>query len=149
MPIENFPFSANGGGIARPYLPVLIINPHMGKRVSTFALIDTGADECAIPAGYAFILGHDLVKGREKIIGTGNGYTAAYTHTTTMEIFHPVTKSVIYRMSDIPVDFLPNLHAVLLGASNFLDRFILTVDYPQQIFSIKYPPNHHVSAVDS
>jgi len=56
-----------------------------------------------------------------------------------MEVVHPDTGSVIYRVGDIPVDFLPNLHTLLLGVSNLLGDFILAVDYPQQIFSVKYP----------
>jgi hypothetical protein len=42
-------------------------------------------------------------------------------------------------MENTPVDFLPNLNVVLLGASNFLSQFILTIDYPNKKFSIKYP----------
>jgi len=106
MPVENFSFSANGSGVMRPYLSIRIINPHTGKSLISYGLIDTGADECAIPAGYAFVLGHDLAQGKEETIGTSNGDTMAYAHTTTIEVIHPETRNVIYRIDDIPINFL-------------------------------------------
>jgi hypothetical protein len=47
MPVRNYPFSViRPGDIARPYLPVTIINPNTEKQVGVYTLIDTGADEC-------------------------------------------------------------------------------------------------------
>lgn len=61
MPIRNYPFSiTRPGDMARPYLPISIINPATNKYLKVFALIDTGADECAFPASFAPLLGHDL-----------------------------------------------------------------------------------------
>jgi len=137
MPIRDCPFT-NCGGVYRPILPVKIVNPHTGKSYSTRGIIDTGADECAIPAALASLLGHKQA-GKTKTIGTGNGVTAAYAHTTKFEIYHPVLGDLIYTIPDTPVDFLPNLHIVLLGANNFLSRLVLTIDYPNKRFSIKYP----------
>jgi len=34
---------------------------------------------------------------------------------------------------------MPNLGIVLLGVNNFLGNFVLNIDYPQKVFSIKYP----------
>jgi hypothetical protein len=54
MLVENYPFtSARPGDVARPYLPVTIINPENSKQLNFFALLDTGADECAFPASFA------------------------------------------------------------------------------------------------
>jgi len=40
MPVRNYPFfSTMPGDIARPYLPVTIINPERGNRIKVFALI--------------------------------------------------------------------------------------------------------------
>jgi hypothetical protein len=139
MPIDRFPFSANGGGVCRPCLAVRIINPHTGLGFPTYGMIDTGADECAIPAVFAPLLGHDLLKGTSKRIQTGNGETVAYSHTTAVEIIDPRDNAVVYRIDDTPVDFMPNLHVVLLGVRNFLGRFVLTIDYPKRVFSIKLP----------
>lgn len=125
--------------IPRPILPINIINPHTGLLYSTFGIIDTGADECAIPAGIASILGHNLQTGSTKIIGTGNGETIAFAHTTKFEIFHPSSFRLIYTIHDTPIDFMPNLHVVLLGVNNFLGKFILNIDYPHEVFSVSFP----------
>jgi len=46
MIARDYPFSvARPGDTARPYLPVTIANPHTGKQLRVYALIDTGADE--------------------------------------------------------------------------------------------------------
>lgn len=74
-----------------------------------------------------------------KLISTGNGETAAYAHTTKFEIFHPETAEPLYTIEETPIDFMPNLHVVLLGVNSFLSRFILAIDYPNKKFSIKYP----------
>lgn len=125
-------------------LPINIHNPHTGKSVFAWGLIDTGADECALPAYYANILGHDLMKGTAKQIGTGNGFTNAFAHTTRIDIFSaaaadPLATPAVYTIPDTPIDFMPNLHCVLLGVRNFMSRFVLTIDYPNKVYSIKNP----------
>lgn len=133
MPIRNYPFSIiRPGDIARPYLPVTIINPDTNKRVSVYALIDTGADECAFPASFAPIIGHNLQAGQPKRVSTGNGITIAYGHTTRISIEE-------FSTQDVLVDFMPNLNIPLLGVRSFLSNFILTIDYPSKVFSLLLP----------
>jgi len=94
MPLDNCPFGYFLDKTTRPYLQVKIGNPHSDSCcIATHGLIDTGADECAVPAIFADILGHDLQKGVTKTIGTGNGLTTVYIHTTTFEIYHPCNKT--------------------------------------------------------
>jgi predicted aspartyl protease len=130
MPIRNYPFSIiRRGDLGRPYLPVTIVNPDIPKQLKVYALIDTGADECAFPASFAPILGHNLQAGYGKRISTGNGITTAYSHTTRIIIEGFSTQEVL-------VDFMPNLNIPLLGVKSFLSNFILTVDYPNRVFSL-------------
>ena len=130
MLIENYPFTITRvGDIARPYLPITIINPENQKEINVFALIDTGADECALPATFALPLGHNLQSGYQKRISTGNGITIAYSHTVCIKAFNFLTENVL-------IDFMPNLHIPLLGVKSFLSNFILKIDYPKKIFSI-------------
>jgi len=130
MPIRNYPFSIiRRGDLARPYLPVTIVNPDIPKQLKVYALIDTGADECAFPASFAPILGHNLQAGYSKRISTGNGISTAYSHTTRIIIEGFSTQEVL-------VDFMPNLNIPLLGVKSFLSNFILTVDYPNRVFSL-------------
>src|SRR3972149_5892931 len=103
MPISNFPFtSIRPGDIARPYLPITIINPINGRQMKALAIIDTGADECAFPASFATILGHDLQAGQLKKVSTGNGITISYSHTNQIFIEG-------FSTQDVLVDFMPNL----------------------------------------
>lgn len=133
MPIRNYPFSIlRPGDIARPYLPVTIMNRDTNNQVRVYALIDTGADECAFPASFASLLGHNLQAGQLKRISTGNGITIAYSHTARIIVEN-------FSTQDVLVDFMPNLKIPLLGAKSFLSNFILTVDYPNSIFSLMLP----------
>ncbi len=130
MPVHNYPFSViKPGDIARPYLPITIINPYSDKRLKVYALIDTGADECAFPASLAPIIGHNLQSGHQKKISTGNGITVAYGHLTRIEIEG-------FSTQDVQVDFMPNLYIPLLGVRSFLSNFFLTIDYPNKVFSL-------------
>ncbi len=87
MKIESIPFrKLSPNDIARMWLPVTIINPTTHKSIKVFGLIDTGADECALPALYAARLGHNLESGEEKEINTGNGVTIAFLPESLMLI---------------------------------------------------------------
>jgi predicted aspartyl protease len=138
MPLTNYPFTLSNG-IYRPTLQIRIVNPHTGLSQRTYGLIDTGADECAVPASYAPLLGHDLKKGGMKRVNTGNGIAIAYVHTTRFDILDPLTGAVAYTINDTPIDFLANLHLVLLGVKSFLSNFVLHIDYPRKVFSLKKP----------
>ena len=133
MSARDYPFSViRPGDIARPYLPIIIINPDTEKQINVYALIDTGADECAFPASFASLLGHNLQEGQLKRISTGNGITIAYGHTTRI-----IVES--FSTQDVLVDFMPNLNIPLLGVKSFLSNFILKVDYPNRAFSLMLP----------
>ena len=96
MLVEDYPFTAaRPGDVARPYLPVTIINPENEKQLNFFALIDTGADECAFPASFAAPLGHNLQSGYQKKISTGNSITIAYGHTVNIKTFNFTAEKII------------------------------------------------------
>lgn len=130
MLIENYPFiTTRPGDIARPYIPITLLNPANQKEINVFALVDTGADECALPASFAPILGHNLKTGFQKRISTGNGITIAYGHTVCIKAFGYSTENIV-------IDFMPNLYIPLLGVKSFLNNFILKIDYPNKVISI-------------
>lgn len=115
MPVHNYPFSViRPGDIPRPYLPVTIINPATNMQIRVYALIDTGADECALPASFATILGHNLQAGQPKKISTGNGLTIAYSHITRILVEG-------FSTQDSLVDFMPNLNPTTILAYNILN----------------------------
>ena len=124
------PFIAlNPDEVKRPFLPLTIINPATKRKINAYALIDTGADECALPSFIASAIGHDLQAGTPKKISTGNGISSAYSHTVRFQIGDFIT-------DDVAIDFMPNLHMPLLGVKSFLSKFVLTIDYPAQCFSL-------------
>ena len=133
MSILEFTFlKLHNYDLPRPWLPIVIEIPHTvpPKIIRTYGLIDTGADECAIPAGYASLLGHNLQAGIQKIINTGNGPSIAYSHTLCIDVQG-------LRSDNVLIDFMPNLSVILLGVKNFLEKFVLTVDYPNNAFSLR------------
>jgi len=131
MEFHNIPFTKlTPDDLPRPWLPVTVFNPHSNKKIRIFGLIDTGADECALPASYAAILGHNLLLGQTKEINTGNGKTLAYSHTVQIEMGD-------FTISDTLIDFMPNLYVPLLGVRSFLSNFILTINYPDLTFSLE------------
>jgi clan AA aspartic protease len=134
VPVRNYPFTIiRPGDVARPYLPITVKNPDTNKQIQVYALIDTGADECAFPASFASLLGHNLLAGQQKKISTGNGITIAYSH-----IAHIIIDE--FSTEDVLIDFMPNLYIPLLGVKSFLSNFILTIDYPNKIFSLTLYP---------
>ena len=122
-----------------------ITNPH--TKVAPFvtlAIIDTGADECAFPAEGATLLGHDLESVQPKPIDTAGGITWAYPHTSRIEILEKrpdgsAGDKVLYTIPDTLVNFTKGLKVFLLGARNFLSKFVIKIDYPEQVFSIRKP----------
>lgn len=137
MPIRNCSFRRiDSFSPPRPILPIKIINPDNHKFFKTWGIIDTGADECAISANVAEILGHNLSKGKLKPIETASGISNAFSHITTIEVFHPDDNILIYKFENILVDFMDGLPHVLLGVDNFLNKFILEINYPSQVFSL-------------
>ena len=132
MPINNYPFrQVTSNKSMRPMLEVKYINPHTGKSLPTWALIDSGADNCVLPSSFAEVLGHNLEAGeRVDIVGAG-GDSFGYKHTMKMEIDG-------FQTEDVMICFLPNLHQPLIGVSSFLSNFKLTIDYPKQRFSLNF-----------
>lgn len=130
MLVENYPFiTTRPDDIPRPYLPITIVNPENHKEINVYALVDTGADECALPASFASPLGHNLQSAPQKRISTAGGVTIAYLHTVCIKVLD-------FSTDDVLIDFIPNLHIPLLGVRSFLNDFTLKIDYPNKVFSI-------------
>ena len=138
MPIRDCPLTETSEGRLVAYLPVTIINPHRGKRLSTYGIIDTGADECAIPFRAARILGHNLKAGVKSEVTTGGGKVIAWGHTTIIVVHHPESGDAIFTTQEVPIDYM-RVPSVLLGVKSFLSRFVLTIDYPRRVFSLMNP----------
>jgi hypothetical protein len=145
MPIIGFPFlQLSPASPSRPILFVKIVYPQTGLMVDMPAIIDTGADCCAVPAILAKDLGLNWRAGIPKLISTGNGPATAYSHICCLEIYDTNLllngdTSVIHKIIDVPMDFMEDLPVVLLGTTDFLSPFFLYVDYPSELFSVRSP----------
>ncbi|MBN1975565.1 MAG: retroviral-like aspartic protease family protein [Sedimentisphaerales bacterium] len=152
MPIQEYPFllpTKEGIKIRCPNsLPMLwirVINPANKIAVVVPALIDTGAISCAFPASCASKLGHDLRSVPHKKIITGNGVTCAFPHTSIVQILNikpdgnPDITKILFTINEQLIDYTEGLDAFLLGQQNFLDKFILSINYPQKKLSVRYP----------
>jgi len=146
MPIDSFPFfrAYHTDPRKRPWLFIRVKNPDTDRSFPTIGLVDTGADECCMPSSYADFLGHNLTAGTAKKINTGNGLTTAYGHTCIVEILDTNLlfqgeEKIVCTIEETLIDFMSNLHCALLGVATFLNQFILTIDYPKQVFSLRKP----------
>ncbi len=144
MPIKDYPFTTVASGQSVPMLWIRIINPHKNLAFETLAIIDTGADDCAFPAQVAFQLGHDLESVPPKEIRTASGKTYAYPHTSRIDILEMMPDGtrgtrVLYTVLDTTIDFTKRCPAFILGTKKFLSKFVLTIDYPRRIFSLRLP----------
>ena len=87
-------------------------------------------------------LGHNLHAGNMKKVIAGDGIATAFTHTTNIKIYCLdgegfEAQRLVHIIEDTPIDFMPNLNTVLLGAKDFLSMFVLEIDYPNSSFSIQ------------
>ncbi len=140
MPITDLCFkSFVPGGFPHPLLPIKIINTHAkkgGPKIRpAYGLVDTGAMSCAIPAYMAKMIGHNYKKGIKTTFTGAGGEGDSYLHETRIEIVVPGTDKIVIPAAMI--NYIEGLPNVLLGVSGFLERFILKIDYPRHLLSIK------------
>jgi len=123
---------------------IRVVNPHTQLAVVIQGIVDTGADSCAFPAEVAEQLGHNLESVPPKTVFTASGSTESFAHTSRVEVLEMRADGlhgdkVLYTINDTLIDFIRGCDDFLLGAANFLKDFVLTINYPQQCFSIRKP----------
>ena len=145
MPIIDYPFLRRGR-ISRPspLLPLQVISPGNGFGFFTWGLIDTGADVSIIPEWLGTQLGHDFTAGYRDDVRTAGGSAEAFEHTFRIEIFGlepdgTVLPNVVATVTDQLISVMQEAPWVCLGVDDFLKDYILTVNYPEQIFSVQLP----------
>lgn len=136
-------FADESGNTVRPpstYLPVRITNPHTAKTLVVYALIDTGADQCAFPESLAVELGHNF-QGEgvisESTMGV-SGATSVFLHTFDIEVLTPDLKHVFASLPNMLISCVPTEIPSLLGVADCLDHFVLTIDYPEMEITLDY-----------
>lgn len=127
MPFVDYPFN-----IGRPYIVVEVKNPLNNIAVVTFALIDTGADSCMFPASIAKAIGIDLknTKHTGSTKGVENITQMTYRHPIVISLLNPKDRKTVIRvMPQCLIDFTEKEIPPLLGTSNFMQYFTLTITY--------------------
>ena len=147
MPIVDYPFQAQGVySQPSPLLPILITNPHNGARFRSWGFLDTGAVATVIPAFIARIIGHN-VENVASFHGNGaGGQLTVYPHTCSIDILSMDSNGnvneengIVIRIPPSNVGVIIGLPGVLLGVNDFLKKYIVKIDYPRQVFSIRHP----------
>jgi len=145
MPIKDYPLTPVAPGLARPMLWVRVINPTTKRGVIALAIVDTGADDCVFPAKVASQLDYKLKAVTPKRIKTAIGTVSVSMHKYKPRVdileMRPdgmPGKKILHTIRNTPIDFIGGCDAFLLGTS-FLSDFVLTIDYPRQVFSIRKP----------
>lgn len=148
MPIIDYPFiDISGTGSPKPALPVVLINPTNGFDCFTWALIDTGADNTVIPDFIAKKLYHNIAhENVQTDICWGIGGAATiYYHTFRLKVLGLNRKKQVLnnkeaiRRNKRLYAVVQALHTMVLGEDDFLDRYILTINYPKKTFSLRVP----------
>lgn len=114
--------------------PYVAINLFSGTRsFRSYALIDSGADDCIFPASFAAQLGLNYLNGRlYPFGGAGGGNQDAYFFDLEMDI-------IGISRYPVPIGFSPSIerfgHGVL-GQNGFFDHFSLGFHLARGVFSI-------------
>jgi len=142
--MRDYPFTRITRECSRPMLWTRVSNPRADiSPILVKAIVDTGADECAFPASIARHLGHKLEDGlTRKTVSTASGKTLAFSHTSCVEVLSVRTDGlpgteILYTLPETPIDFIKGCESFLLGTRNFLNAFVLEVDYPAEVFSLR------------
>ncbi|MBK8806593.1 MAG: hypothetical protein IPO21_08095 [Bacteroidales bacterium] len=145
--IFEYPFfSFPSSDILQPYLPITIINPETNVKYRWDALIDTGADSCLFNKTICELTDHEFNGAKVKTFvcqGISSEPIITFVHTFQIELRHPensvkepVWQSEIIEIECGDYDKLP----ILLGTTDFLKHFKITLDYPNNktIIEIKH-----------
>ena len=147
MPVDNHPFTNwDQVGVPAPILPIRIINPKNKAIYPTFALLDTGAASTAIPGFIAEDLGHIIENVKPKEVYGIAGKTLSYPHSFIIEVLlqnpdatGPADECKLVHKMRKKVDVMENLGITVLGAWDFMYKYVITIDYPNLDFSVKLP----------
>ena len=117
-----------------PHLPITLHGKE-GQVFNTSALVDSGADTCAMPKSVAEILGFDLKDAPESKIATTSGFVSARRVDVriTINLTHG-KKTVLVPFNVIMGDFEP---PVILGRAGFFESFYICFSEKERKFSLK------------
>ena len=147
MPRQRYPFyqfQYPDGHLTpawRLYLPLRVGNPATKKSMLLYGLADTGADASLFPASVAAQLGHKLKGSGVKAsmtCGIEQNDVTTYRHTFRLELLAPDTRRVVRTLKRVEIDCAETNPPVLLGASDFLALFDVSIHYTTQEMTLEW-----------
>ena len=151
-PIDRHPFTKFP---KRPRLwPRLLVRVHGSsdeKSVVAWALVDTGADCCALPLSWKERLGIAFTEKDkvDNVFSAGIHHDICYKKEAAISVLHSIERSsnskcfvpgsVAINLPKYEVLFLENLGYPILGMKGFLDEYVLALNYQCKQFSIFHP----------
>lgn len=139
MPIHNYHFTVVDG-VSRPYLWIRITNPKDSNKHTRpiLAKVDPGTDISLFPSDVADEVGIDLTHAKKgKVTGVMKKGNASLSRAR-IEALDANHSLITGATQTIDVGFIEDGLLFLLGA-NFLKSFVLTIDYPNEVFSLTRP----------
>lgn len=127
-----YPFHKSQNGKLKPKIPIRVVNFDTGEKVSTLAMIDTGADACTFPSMITLTIGHKLddVSLREKgTVGVSGVEIDTYVHGYKIEVLDNTRKTVVRELAITGNTIITNTLVPILGTHMFLENFRVTLDY--------------------
>lgn len=130
----------------QPYLPVKITHPDdVNTSIIVKGLIDTGALISKFPFKYAEQIALEFKNGNIVSGLTAGGEVQAYSCNCGVKLLDMNEKGqilpekVLVKLPSEQFVFGQCTPIALLGVNDCLKDFILTVNYPKQVFSIQRP----------
>ena len=120
--------------VTRPIIPIAI--KYKEKEIKTYALVDSGADDCIFSSEIASELGIILGRGERKTVGgVIDGVTKPYYihENITINIGGWDYKTKIGFMKDLS----KSMGVGILGQEGFFDKFVIKFDRTKEVVDIK------------
>jgi len=116
---------------------VRIANPEDPARHSypILAKVDTGTDVSIFPAGVAVDIDLDITHGEEAKVVGAVADAGGRVSKAKIEILKPDLSPMSGMTQTCDICFVQGCRQFILGA-NFLRSFVLTFDFPNEVFSI-------------
>ena len=101
-----------------PRLPVVFRNPHNGRELPIFCLVDSGASDILINTEIAHALGIEVERGEPRIYAGIGGVVTGYQHTITIRVMNDDHEfTVVCGVLPLPA------YDGLLGQRGFFDNY--------------------------
>jgi len=132
-----------GGGtrvVVQPVLPIILWGPDGSKGVGVrAALVDTGADYCTCPSKLTKPIGYKLRSGTPVQFQGAAATGKAWQHSMDISIMTHDCRGTFHRLSGVPCHVVQkrNPFPILLGRDGFLDKFVVHIDFINQLFTLE------------